>query len=200
MNERRPISLVAALAAALAALSGCSETPSDPPPLAGARMGGPINLTDHRGRPFSSDSLRGKYRLIYFGYTFCPDICPVDLRVISAGLSQYEQRQAARATRVQPIFITTDPQRDTPRVMWGYIRNFHPRLIGLTGSPEQIAQVERAYGVYASRREPSQPGGDYLVDHSRVAALYGPQGEPIMILPTDQGPGAIAAALERWVR
>jgi protein SCO1/2 len=200
MNERRPFVPLAAFAAALVPLAGCSETPADPPPLAGARMGGPFTLTDHRGRPFSSDALRGKYRIVYFGYTFCPDVCPVDLQVISAALSQYEQRHVSRATRVQPLFITTDPERDTPRVMWGYVRNFHPRLIGLTGSPEDIARVERAYGVYASRRAPSRPGGDYLVDHSRVAALYGPQGEPIDMLRTDQGPAAVLATLERWVR
>jgi protein SCO1/2 len=200
MNERRPFLPIAALAAALLALAGCDSPAAEPVPLAGARMGGSFALTDHRGHPFNSDSLRGKYRIVYFGYTYCPDVCPVDLQILSAALSQYEQRQASRATRIQPLFITTDPQRDTPRVMWGYVRNFHPRLIGLTGSPEEIARVERAYGVYASRREPAQPGGDYLVDHNRVATLYGPQGEPITMLHTDEGPAAVLADLEHWVR
>jgi protein SCO1 len=188
MNDRRLLLPAIALAAFLALLPGCGGPPADPPPLAGARMGGPFRLTDQHGRPFSSDSLRGKYRIVYFGYTYCPDVCPVDLQLISAALSQFEQRHASRAMRVQPIFISVDPERDTPRV------------VALTGTPDEIARVERAYAVYASRREPERPGGPYLVDHTRVTALYGPNGEPIMLLPTDQGPGGIVAALERWVR
>ena len=200
MNERPLLALLGALGAAVGALAGCGQGPAEPPPLAGARMGGPFALTDHRGRPFSSDSLRGKYRIVYFGYSFCPDICPVDLQVISVALRRFEQRDAGRAARVQPVFITTDPERDTPQVLASYVRNFHPRLIGLTGSPAQIAGVERAFGVYASRREPSRPGGEYLVDHSRVVALYGPEGEPIEMLRTEHGPDAVLATLERWVR
>ena len=127
-------------------------------------------------------------------------MCPVDLQLISAALRRFEQSDARRAARVQPIFITTDPARDTPAVMRSYVANFHPRLIGLTGSPEEIGRVTRAFGVYAAPREPASPGGGYLVDHNRIAVLYGPEGEPIAILPHDQGPAGILAALERWVR
>jgi protein SCO1/2 len=99
---------------------------------------------------------------------------------------------------VQPIFITTDPARDTPAVLRQFVGQFHPRLIGLTGSEAEVAQVARSHGVYFARRDPAAAGG-YLVDHNRIAVLYGPEGEPIAILPHDQGPAGIIGELERWV-
>jgi protein SCO1/2 len=194
MNGSRCLSL--ALAACLAA---CSPAQSSAPPLAGASIGGPFTLTDQNGARFSSDRLDGKYRLVYFGYTFCPDICPVDLQHIGQAMRQLEKQDPALAAKVQPVFITTDPERDTPAVMKEYAAAFHPRLIGLTGSPDEIAKVSRAYGVYAQKQETEGSSG-YLVNHSRIAFLFGPQGEPILMLPHEQGAGAIVAELKRWVR
>ena len=194
MNDRRLLGLCLGL---LAALGACR---SEPPPLAGARMGGPFTLTAQDGRRVSSDQFAGKYRIVYFGYTFCPDVCPVDLQLITAALRQFEQRDPGRAERVQPIFITTDPARDTPEVLRAFVSHFHPRLIGLTGTPDEIGRVARAYGVYYSARDPQPGSRDYLVDHNRVAVLYGPEGEPIAILPHDQGPSGVLAELDRWVR
>jgi protein SCO1 len=202
MNESalpRPIALVALLLALL--IGGCrSETGT--PPLQGATMGGAFTLTDQQGRRVSDSAFAGKYRIVYFGFASCPDVCPVDLQTIGAGLRLFESRDPARAARVQPIFISVDPARDTPEVLRQYVSNFHPRLIGLTGSPQELAQVARRYGVYYRIGEPAA-GADpqsYLVDHSRLAVLYGPQGEPIAILPHDQGPEGLAQELAQWVR
>jgi protein SCO1/2 len=182
-------------------LAGCGTDPGAPP-LEGASMGGAFTLTDQNGRRVSDTDFAGKYRLVYFGFANCPDVCPVDLQTIGAGLRRFESEDETRAERVQPIFISVDPARDTPDVLRRYVANFHPRLIGLTGTPEALAEVARRYGVYYNIGEP-QPGGDplaYNVDHSRMAVLYGPEGEPIAIVPHDQGPEGVARELERWVR
>jgi protein SCO1/2 len=202
MNDlrTRPLSkLLAAAAIGLAALAGCQSDPG-PVPLEGARMGGPFTLTDQNGRPFSSQALAGKYPIVYFGYTFCPDICPVDMALINAALRQFEQSDPDRAAKIVPVFITTDPQRDTPQVLREFAGRFHPRTVALTGTPEDIQRVARAYGIYASRRATGEGADSYLVDHSRHLTLFGPEGQPIMFLREDQGPGAIVEALDRWVR
>jgi protein SCO1/2 len=180
-------------------LGACSPGgPSDAPPLQGARIGGPFTLTNQDGQKVSSDRFDGKYRLVYFGYTYCPDICPVDLQQIGLAMKKLEQSDPDVAKSVQPIFITTDPERDTPKVMKEYVAAFHPRLIGLTGTPEEIAAVSKAHGVYALKQE-NAGSSEYLVNHSRIAFLFGPKGEPIAILPHDEGADAIAAELKRWV-
>ena len=179
-------------------LGGCSS-PSAPPPLEGASMGGPFTLTDQNGRRVSDRDFAGKYRLVYFGYTFCPDVCPVDMQVIGAGLRRFETQDAARAARVQPIFISVDPARDTPPVLRQFVAAFHPRMIGLTGSEAEIGQVAREYRIFYERGEAS-PGGGYMVNHTRMAVLYGPEGRPIAMIPHDQGPEGVATELGRWVR
>ena len=179
------------------ALGACSS-PSAPPPLEGASMGGPFTLTDQNGRRVSDRDFAGKYRLIYFGYTFCPDVCPVDMQVIGAGLRRFEAEDGARAARVQPIFISVDPARDTPAVLRQFVAAFHPRTIGLTGSEAEIAQVAREYRIFYQRGEAS--AGGYMVNHTRMAVLYGPEGQPIAIIPHDQGPEGVATELGRWVR
>src|SRR5215217_5993624 len=145
------------LAAALVALPACEADPG-PAPLAGARMHDTFNLVDQTGRRVTGESFAGKYRIVYFGYTFCPDVCPVDLQLISAALREFERDDPARAARVQPIFITTDPQRDTPRVLADYIDNFHPRLIALTGTADEIGRAAQAHGVTYMRREATANG------------------------------------------
>jgi protein SCO1/2 len=200
MNESafaRPATLIALLLAVV--LSGCEGGRAAPPPLEGATMGGAFTLTDQFGRRVSDTAFAGKYRLVYFGFTFCPDVCPVDMQVIGAGLRQFEADDAARAARVQPIFISVDPARDTPAVLRQFVANFHPRFVGLTGGEDEIARTARAYGVFYERARPGQ-GGGYNVNHSRMIVLYGPEGQPIAIVPHDRGPAAVAGELERWVR
>ena len=179
-------------------LGACSQA-QEAPPLDGAAIGGPFMLTSHEQRPVKDSDFNGRYRLIYFGYSYCPDICPVDLQQIGQGLRAFEKSDPDRAARVQPIFISIDPARDTPNVLKEYVGAFHPRLIGLTGTPDQIKDVAKRYGIYFARvGDPAKK--DYLMDHMRTAMLFGPAGEPIAIVPHDQGAAAVAAELGRWVR
>ena len=203
MNESAPVrlSLLASLVALLL-LGACRGEAGGTPPLDGAPMGGPFTLTDQNGRRVSDTQFAGKYRLVYFGFTFCPDVCPTDLQAIGAGLRRFEQGDADRAARVQPIFITVDPRRDTPPVMRAYVANFHPRLIGLTGSEQEVAAVARRYRIYSQRgaAPPGQGADQYSVDHSRQTVLYGPDGKPITLVRADEGADAVAEDLDRWVR
>lgn len=200
MNETvyfRPLGLILALAVLL--LGACSPAGEGSPPLEGASIGGPFALTDQDGRRVSDTDFRGKYRLVYFGFTYCPDVCPVDLQVIGQGLRQLEKSDPGLAAKVQPIFISVDPERDTPPVLKQYVGAFHPRLVGLTGTPEEIAAVTRRFGVYSAKHG-DKGATDYLVDHSRITLLFGPEGEPIAIVPHEKGAGGVAEELKRWVK
>ena len=198
MNESAasPLNLLVSLLLVLAP-TACGKAPQ--PPLAGAAIGGPFTLVDQNGRTVSDRDFAGKYRIVYFGYTHCPDVCPTDLATISQALSQFEKKDPAHAAKVQPIFVTVDPERDTPGEMKEYLRAFHPRLIGLTGTPAQIADAEKKFVVYSHKGD-VQPGGGYAMDHSRQIVLQGPDGKPLALLADDQGPQAMAAELERWVK
>jgi protein SCO1/2 len=201
MNESVSVRRGALFTLLLALLLGaCAQSqPQEDPPLKGARLGGAFSLTDENGQRVTDRSWPGKYKLIYFGYTFCPDVCPVDMRVIGAGLRRFEQSDPERGTKVQPLFVSVDPGRDTPQVLREFTANFHPRLVGLTGTPEELARMARAYGVFFSRREGATPGS-YLMDHSRTAILYDPDGRPLQMIPYDKGPEGVATELARWVR
>ncbi len=179
-------------------VAACSPGDNAPPPLEGAAIGGPFTLTDQNGQRVSDRDFAGKYRIVYFGFTYCPDVCPVDLQLIGQALRQFETSDPARAAKVQPIFISVDPERDTPAVLKDYVAAFHPRLIGLTGSPAEITAAAKAHGVYYAKQG-ADGAKDYLVDHSRVALLFAPDGKPIAILSHDKGADAIAAELDRWV-
>ncbi|MFN3820228.1 SCO family protein [Blastomonas sp.] len=198
MNKTPAFLFALALSAALSACSGTA--PRQEPPLEGARIGGAFSLTDQDGQTVSDTDFAGKHRIIYFGYSFCPDVCPIDLQKIAAGFALFEKQQPERAAKIQPIFITIDPERDTPAVLKQYVSAFHPRLIGLTGTPEQIKAVADAYLVMykAQKPEGGDEGAGYLVDHSRQAYLMGPKGEPIALLPYDESPEKIAAEIDKW--
>jgi len=187
--------------------AACSPQPADNQqtadnaqgPLAGARIGGPFTLTNQDGQRVTEKDYAGKYRIVYFGYSYCPDVCPVDLQLLMQGLRLFERQDAAAAAKVQPIFITVDPERDTPAVLKTYVAAFHPRLVGLTGSEDEIAAVAKAYAVYYRKAE-NAGASEYLMDHSRQTYLMGPDGQPIALLPQDETPQAVAAELARWVR
>lgn len=191
MNNRFPI-LIAGL---MLALAGCAPARDTSPPLQGARIGGPFTLVDQDGRAFGDRDLAGRYRIMYFGYTFCPDVCPVDVQNLSAGLKRVEATNPALGRRIVPIFVTVDPQRDTPPVLKQFVSNFHPRLVGLTGSPETIAPVAKEFGIYAARGKGTS--GGYLVDHSRQIYLMDPDGKPLALLP-EGPPQAIADEIVKW--
>lgn len=155
-------------------------------------LGGPFTLIDHHGRTVTDKDFRGTYMLIYFGYTSCPDVCPLDLRFMTGALDELGDV----GDRVQPILITVDPLRDTPAVLAGYVASFHPRLVGLTGTPEQIAAVAKAYGVFhQSDGEAADLATAYLVSHTAVTILMGPDGDYVRVFSHGSGPAEIAAGL-----
>jgi len=180
-------------------VAGCgSQPPAEKPPLAGAAIGGPFTLTDKAGRTVRWSDFAGKYRMVYFGYTFCPDACPMDVAAMMRGYGLFDKAQPKLAAQVQPLFITIDPARDTPAIVGEFAAAFSPKLLGLTGTPAQIDAAAKAFAVYYAKGK--QTSGGYLMDHSRVAYLMGRQGEPIAILPVDKGPPAVAAELAKWVK
>jgi protein SCO1 len=201
-RPRASLSLIAVLL-----LAACSPIAPEEPPLKGATIGGPFALTDQRGRTVSDADFAGKYRLIYFGYSFCPDVCPVDLQKLMQGLSQFEKADAERGATVAPIFISIDPARDTPAALGPFVARYHPRLLGLTGSETAIASAAKAFLVTYKKQAGSAPDR-YLMAHTQLAYLMGPQGEPIALLPiddvstpADEGAASLVAAeLDRWVR
>ena len=140
-----------------------------------ASIGGPFQLTDHNGRRVTEKTFAGKYMLVYFGYTYCPDVCPTGLTKISNALDIL----GPVADEIAPIFITIDPARDTPEQLREYATYFHPRLLGLTGTADEIAAVASAYRVYFAKVDNKEPGADpedYTVDHSAIGYLMGPDG------------------------
>jgi protein SCO1/2 len=130
-------------------------------------IGGPFTLVDSNGKAVTDRDFHGKYLLVYFGYTSCPDVCPTTLNEITSALDSL----GAKAARVQPVFVTIDPHRDTPSVIRQYTASFGPRLIGLTGTPEQIAAVEKEYHVYAAVHRTGNGPNDYTMDHSSIIYL-----------------------------
>ena len=190
-----------AAAGALAlGLAACHAPVADAPPLAGAQIGGPFVLTDQDGRRFDSASLAQRYPIVYFGYTFCPDVCPLDMQVLGKAMRVLEKKDPAKAAKLQPLFITVDPARDTPPVLKQFVSAFHPRLIGLTGTPAQIDRVAKLFAVM-HQADPPDAGtaGGYLVQHSRVTMLFGPGMKPLALLPTDQTAEAVADEIGKWV-
>jgi protein SCO1 len=200
MNSGKNRRLFVLLAAAMLIAAGVGwlrfAAPSAPPGnLVGASIGGPFALIDQDGRPLRDTDFAGRWRLMYFGYGFCPDVCPTDLALLGRGLAAFEAQDAARGARVAPVFITIDPQRDTPAVLKPFVAAFHPRLVGLTGSQDQITAVARAFGVYAKRMETGDPE-NYLMDHSAMVYLFDPDGKPVAFLPHQ---GLTAAAVTQML-
>jgi protein SCO1 len=202
--------LAFALSAALL-LSACNNEPTQIPlssaPLAGAAIGGDFSLTDQDGKKRTYKEFDGQYRIVYFGYTNCPDICTPDMQNLMAGLKAFEKSSPDLAAKIQPIFITVDPNRDTPEVLKQFVGAFHPRAIGLTGNDAEIADATKKFAVYSSRVEGSTPES-YLMSHSQTPYLMAPDGKPLAILPADQpktdaNEGAsklVEAELAKWVR
>ncbi len=158
-----------------------------------AAVGGPFALEDGAGQTVTDRSFRGKYMLVYFGYTYCPDVCPTTLGEVAGALD----RLGAKADHVAPLFITVDPQRDTPAVLKHYTAAFSPRIIGLTGSPEAIGKVEREYHVYAAKHVTGPGPNDYAMDHSSFLYLMGPDGSFIAPLDAEQPAPQLAAQLSK---
>lgn len=199
MKKPLPFVLFAALA-----LSACQKAAEPPAQLIGTDLkgtpfGGPFTLTGEDGKRYAWDDFKGKYRMIYFGYAFCPDACPTDVAVMMKGFQKFEKEHAAQAAKVQPVFVTIDPARDTVKVVKEFTDSFHPRLLGLTGTQAEVDTAAMAFRVYATRGK-DLGAGNYLMDHSRFAYLMDPDGQPLVILPVDKGPDAVASDLAASVR
>ena len=158
-------------------------------------VGGPFALVDGDGRTVTDRDFRGKYMLVYFGYTFCPDVCPTSLNTVSDALD----RLGPKADKVQALFITVDPARDTPQVVKQYAAAFGPRIKGLTGTPAQIETVGKAYRVYYKEHRTGTGTGDYTMDHSSVLYLMGPDGAFISPVRAEQSGEEMAAMLGKLV-
>ncbi|WP_198374327.1 SCO family protein [Neoroseomonas rubea] len=161
----------------------------------GVVLGGPFTLTDHTGRAVTERDFAGRAVLLYFGYTYCPDVCPTELGTIAAALDA----MGPAGERVTPVFVTIDPERDTQAALADYVSRFHPRMVGLTGTAEQIAQAARAYRVYYAKVRPRDLG-DYLMDHSSFIYFVGPDGRVRSLFRPETTPEAIAAAVAAQLR
>ena len=137
-----------------------------------ALIGGPFTLTDHTGKRVTDQDFRGRSMLVLFGFTFCPDVCPSALQVMSAALD----RLGPKADRFVPILITVDPERDTPVQLASYVQSFHPRLVGLTGTPAEIDAVVKAYRVYVRKVADPKSSAGYSIDHTSLIYVMGPDG------------------------
>jgi protein SCO1/2 len=156
-------------------------------------LGGPFQLENGAGKTVSDRDYRGKYMLVYFGYTFCPDVCPTTLNAVADAMD----RLGTRADQVQPLFITVDPKRDTPSVMKQYTAAFSPRIVGLTGTPDEIASVAKEYRVYYAEHRTGPDPNDYSMDHSSILYLMGPDGHFIAPIRADESGEQMAAALAK---
>jgi len=159
--------------------------------VAPVSVGGPFSLVDQNGMRRSDTEFRGKYMLVFFGYTYCPDVCPTTLAVMGAALD----KMGTQADRVVPIFITVDPARDTPEVLKAYLSAFGPKFIGLTGKEDEVAAAATAYRVYYQAHK--EQGDNYAVDHSGVVYLMDKKGGFLANYSLDASPERMAADLAK---
>jgi cytochrome oxidase Cu insertion factor (SCO1/SenC/PrrC family) len=138
-----------------------------------ALIGGPFTMVNQKGETVTDKTYAGQYTLLFFGFTSCKDVCPTELQVMTAAFEQ----MGADADKITPLFVTVDPERDTPEVMKTYVSAFHPRLQGLTGSPEQVANIAKAYHIFYAKVPNAKDPKDYEMDHSSILYLMGPDGK-----------------------
>lgn len=193
---RRTILIFAAavllIALGIAGFALVSQRAHQPLSSGVALVGGPFSLVDQDGKRVTEKDFLGKYMLVFFGYTFCPDVCPTELQVMTAALDQ----MGPEAEKIQPVFISIDPERDTPQVLKAYVGNFGPRLIGLTGTPEEVAAVAKAYRVYYAKAGNASSATDYLMDHSSIIYLMGPDGRFVTHMPYTTDAAKLAQELK----
>lgn len=194
----RAIAVAAAVAALVAVVAVLTERggpfgPERQAETGRVPIGGAFTLVDGDGRTWSDSTFRGRPMLVSFGYTYCPDICPTTLQTIADALDVLGESGEA----IQPLFVTVDPERDTPGVVGAYVDHFHDRLIGLSGSVEQVAAAARAYRV-ALRKVP-QTSGDYLMDHTTIVYLMGPDGAYVTHFSHTEDAGSMAAKLAEYL-
>lgn len=158
-------------------------------------VGGPFTLVNHHGETVTEQDFRGRYMLLYFGFTFCPDICPTELGVMAAAVNALGEK----GEQVTPVLITIDPERDTPDVLARYVALFHPRLVGLTGTAEQMDAAARAWHVYYGRVEDESVSEAYTMDHSSIVFLMGPDGEYLKLFRPQTPPDEMAREIAKFL-
>lgn len=210
--KNRPVWLLPVIATALAAILGIAllltamprQTSGDAPRPAPVRVsgeasiGGPFTLINHHGETVTDADFQGRAMLIYFGFTYCPDVCPASLQVMTAALDRLSEAERAH---IQPILISVDPERDTPELLAQYVTApaFPDGLVGLTGSPEQVRNAARAYRVFFARVEDDGVSSDYTVDHSSILYLMDREGRFVELFPHGTSPAVIAARLQAFL-
>lgn len=192
--QKRTRRILAACIVLVAGLIGAWAVILSAPDIGDAKLdiGGPFELVDHLGNPVTEQNFADHYLLVYFGFTFCPDICPTTLQAVSTALDD----MGTEATAVQPLFVTIDPERDTPEVMADYVSNFHPRMVGLTGSPEQIAKAAKTFRVHFAKQGQDE---DYVMQHSSILFLMDPDGSYLAHLAHDATADDVIRMLNRYL-
>ncbi len=202
MNTRVILAVAAGLAVgAIAAVSIIPQarqaivTFGGPRTSGKALIGGPFSLVDQNGKRVTEKDFRDRYMLVFFGFTSCPDICPAGLQLVAAALDKLGEK----ADRVVPVFISVDPERDTPEKLNEYVQNFDARFVGLTGTPDEIAKAAKAYRVYYKKVPNADLPDDYTIDHTAIFYLMDPKGEFVThfapTTPVEEMAAKIAKAL-----
>lgn len=202
MNRRLPV-YIAVVAAVLLAIATAIwwQRPAAAPEgnLSGAQVGGPFALVDSKGNPVTQASYAGKWRLMYFGYTYCPDICPTDTAKMAQAVRLFDHEHPGASARLAPLFVTVDPERDTPAVLAEFSGHFHPAITGLTGTPQQVADMLKTYRIFA-QKVPGATEGSYTMDHLAVFYLMDPENRPVAFLASQTAtPRDLADLLARYV-
>ena len=188
--------LTAATAASFAAWHWMEGAPIPTAREAGrAAISGDFSLTDHTGRAVTDEDYRGKWLLVFFGYTHCPDVCPTTLNEIA----EVMERLGPDAAKLQPLFISVDPERDRPETMAQYVAAFDPRIVGLTGTPEQVKAAAKSYRVYYAKAPEEGAAGRYTMDHTAFLYLMSPEGEFETVFGFREEVDGIVSAIRRYL-
>lgn len=194
----KPLQVILIVVAVAAVALGLRFAPGFLEKNEATALGGPFTMTattgtGTTGKTVTQETYKGKYMLIYFGYTYCPDVCPTGLTTLAQALNSLP---AAKADKIQPLFVTVDPARDTLEQMTAYVAAFHPRLVGLVGTADQTAAIAKAYRVYYAKEKGKENDTEgYLVDHSAITYLMGPDGRFLSYFGHDTTPEEMAKKL-----
>jgi len=192
-SRRGPILIIAAGLAVIVGLGLGFLIPVSKPDLEVSQsiIGGPFEMVNHLGETVTQETFKGRHMLVYFGYTFCPDVCPTELQSMTVALND----MGKEADAITPVFVTIDPARDDVAAVRDYIGFFHPRLVGLTGTPEQVEAMTDAFGVFYARARDTGETTDYLMDHSSLIFLMDEDGRYVTHIRANTSPEAMARQL-----